>query len=205
VNQPRKSNILVILCIVCICSLRILCNALAAPKDEGDKLILAGERIGHAQLEMDGAKLDELLGEPTTGDQAMSRISETWCSKSTDGEIQQLIVYLHAADENRKHWAVTEAVVTSHFFHTPAGVTVLSEPAAIWREFPDLQYVDTAKTKDGVSVELYASAANGIGFVIERNAQPAQGQTWGRCHALVVFKRGQMIGVPYLGDCEPVR
>ena len=117
--------------------------------------------------------------------------------------MQETTVYTHAPDPGRKHWAIAEVVITSPFFHIPAGVTIQSEPAAIWREFPDLRYAGTSKTKDGVLVELYNSVVNGIGFVIERNPQAAPGTPWGKCRAIVVFSRGKEIIVPYLGDFEP--
>ena len=58
-------------------SLAILASVSAEPTNEGDKLILAGERIGHAQLSMDTEKLDKLFGEPTTSGASMGRGSET--------------------------------------------------------------------------------------------------------------------------------
>ena len=170
--------------------------------DDEKSLIVAGERIGQVRLKMDNAKLD--LGKPTDSDQAMGNATETYCSKSADGEKQETTIFIRAADENRKHWQVMKVLVTSPFFHTSAGVSTRSEPDALWKEFPDLQYVeeDEPRLLNGKPIEFYDSVANGIGFIIEREAHPAPGKPWGQCRAIIVFSRGDNIEMPTLGGCQ---
>ena len=117
--------------------------------------------------------------------------TETWLSKSSDGKQQELTIYTVPADpETRKHDKVVWVYVTSPFFHTSAGVSTESDPAAIWREFPDLQYQDRGEPENKSRMDYYASTANGIGFLIEREASPAPAKPWGKCRAIIVFERG---------------
>ena len=169
--------------------------------DDEKSLIVAGERIGQVQLGMDNAKVD--LGKPTTSDQAMGHAAETYCSKSADGETQQTTIYIQSTDENRKQWWVEKVLVTSPFFRTSAGLSTRSQPEALWKEFPDLQYANEGQMDGGTPVDFYASVANGIGFVIERNTHPEPGKMWGRCRAVLVFPRGEDAKIGYLKSCQP--
>ncbi len=165
--------------------------------DESKSLVLGGDRIGQVNLRMHAAEVERVLGEPSSGDQNMNlRQIETWLAKSPDGKTQVTQtweIHVNYGQDNRKptYWQVIQVAVTSPFFRTHAGNSTQSSLAAIWREYPDLHYLDQTIGGEGSNLEVYDSAPLGIAFLIERNKSAEKGEPWGKCRAIIVHPAGQ--------------
>ncbi len=168
--------------------------------DDDKSLVVDGDRIGQVRLGMGDEELEKRLGKPSDSDAAMGRAVDTWISKSADNRTEQTEVAIHR-DEEGLHWNVTQVAVTSSFFRTRGGNSTNSDLDAIWREHPDLRYLEGDIGGKGSDLELYDSTASGIAFLIERTQPAVKGEAWGKCRAIIVHPRGQQastmaVGVP---------
>lgn len=165
--------------------------------DESKSLILEGDRIGQVNLRMHAGKVADLLGSPSFGDQNMNlRQIETWVAKSPDGKTQITQIWeihVNYGQDKRKptYWQVTQVAVTSPFFRTHDGNSTKSTLDAIWREYPNLHYLDQTIGGEDSNLEVYDSTSLGIAFLIERNKSAGKGEPWGKCRAIIVYPVGQ--------------
>ena len=155
--------------------------------DESEHVIVAGAKAGKIVINMEEPAVEKLLGKPSSGEGAMGTIYDTWVSKSHDGKTEETAVVFRF-DETGAKRGVCQVAVTSPFFRTQAGVSVESDPTAIWHEFPELRYVGDAVSMDGEHLQMYDAVHQGIAVLIEHIDHPAAGQAWGKCRALIVHR-----------------
>lgn len=158
-----------------------------------DSLIVPGEKIGQITLDSGLSTVNKLLGLPTTS----SEDADTWTSKAVPVE-QTAVVY--KLNHEQERLAVRQVSVTSAFFHTPKENSTKSDVAAWWQEFPELRYVRYGDKGDTSHIQLYDAPDEGIALMIQLNPHPAAGESWGRCLAVIVHRRGER---PELVDLSP--
>ena len=135
----------------------------------------------------------KLMGEPSFKDAIGNLAWDDYYSRAQSaGFAEEINVMLrHEDQEHPGQWFVLQVTITSPAFHTDSGLSVQSNPTAIWHEFPDLRKETIEDGGDGIRLELYDSPSKGIGFLFERNEHPKRDDPWGKCRGIVVHHVGE--------------
>lgn len=116
----------------------LLANRALSASSWGNEIV-PGQRIGHFYLGLAEKKLRSLMGVPVFNDAALGKHWSTW-SRQSKGELRGFTVLTHG---DGSVWRVSEAMVSDPKFDTPAGISTASSFEALWKAYPNLQYVDT--------------------------------------------------------------
>lgn len=158
---------------------------------EDQDLIDGGAGVGKVRLGARESLVIDLLGQPPYKDAMMGEAWDDWHDRPIDGgPVEEMNLLLHHDENAPAEWCVWQITVTFPIFHTREGISTTSDVAAIWRVYPGLVHIETEEGGDGTQLELYDLRERGIGFLIERNPHPKEGESWGKCRAVVVHRNG---------------
>ena len=159
---------------------------------EVNQLIVPGESIGKAVLNMDAAGLETEFGKPDMSDAAMGKAWLTWYGKKDEHSNKtELNIYTTYKDTSMREKAVQQIRTTSSFFSTENRVHVYSSLNEIRKAFPAIQKLSKLPG-DNRNIFMYDDVQSGIAFEIaDANDQKI-------CTAIIVHIKGKKVSDVYI-------
>lgn len=143
-------------------------DALPAPQNEGDRLIVQGKRIGKAELGMTADAVGQVFGQPDESDAAMGKAWLTWFGKKPDDHNNrtELNMYTAYKDSNMNEKVVKQIRTTSSWFVTDDGIHVYSSWSDIRKLYRYAFRVGSYRQEDGRTITIYDDRKTGIAFEV---------------------------------------
>ena len=132
-----------------------------------NKIIIPGNRIGDAVLNMNADSLGILFGKPDMSDAAMGKAWITWYGKKRDehNNKTELNIYTAYKDSNMRDRSVQQIRTSSSYFSTDNNIHVYSSLEDIQRAFPNAHKIDQ-NAEDAKRFVVYDDVQQGVAFQI---------------------------------------
>jgi hypothetical protein len=159
---------------------------------EANKLIVPGESIGKAVLNMDATNLETEFGKPDMSDAAMGKAWLTWYGKKDEhNNKNELNIYTTYKDTSMQEKTVQQIRTTSSFFSAENNVHVYSSLSEIKKAFPAIQKLNKLPDNNR-NIFIYDDVHNGVAFEIaDANDQKI-------CIAIIVHIKGKKVSDIYI-------